>query len=363
MNGQNSYSHFRSFMSNSETINNDLGLQIPIVNVSPIAYENHQISNRSASYSPSNGYLSRDSPSSLSPPETGSSNRSSFSYSSEISQDDFLMDSLVNGIIECVTFDEDVSSSEVKLPSSNDPQNHYCRDDTVSFCEISSIMQQKNSNEMTDLYSLPTAALPNKFFNLPLLQLLPRMNPTPSLLSFCNIHPDNAIMYCYTCPAIICDMCQINFHDHHLTMELAKASEVAENQSNRALDKIECYISSIESNIQKLSKSSNDISYKAYKVKKNVSLNIKQVVDAVLEREKELYLHIEEIKTAKQTFIKYQQEILRNIVGQLTRIAKAIFEAKNYLNMSGNPENLIAVKEKAFVEVKLFWKYYFSLDQ
>lgn len=106
---------------------------------------------------------------------------------------------------------------------------------------------------MTDAYLLPTAALPNKFFNLPLLQLLPRINPTPSLLSFCNIHPDNAIMYCYTCPAIMCDMCQINVHDHHLTMELAKASEVAENQSNRALDKIKCYISSIESNIQKLS--------------------------------------------------------------------------------------------------------------
>lgn len=87
--------------------------------------------------------MSRDSPSSLSPPETGSSNRSSFSYSSEISQDDFLMDSLVNGIIEGVTFDEDASSSEVKLPFSNDPQNHYCRDGTVSFCEISSIMQQK----------------------------------------------------------------------------------------------------------------------------------------------------------------------------------------------------------------------------
>lgn len=83
----------------------------------------------------------------------------------------------------------------------------------------------------------------------------------------------------------------------------------------------------------------------------------------MLEREKELYLHIEEIKTAKQTFIKYQQEILRNIAGQLTRIAKAISEAKNYLNISGNPENLIAVKEKAFVEVKLFWKYYFSSDQ
>lgn len=46
MNGQNNYSHFGSFISNSETINNDLGLQIPIVNVSPIVYENHQISNR-----------------------------------------------------------------------------------------------------------------------------------------------------------------------------------------------------------------------------------------------------------------------------------------------------------------------------
>ncbi|CAD6206571.1 GSCOCG00010052001-RA-CDS [Cotesia congregata] len=204
---------------------------------------------------------------------------------------------------------------------------------------------------MTDTYPLPMATSPSTFFNSPLLQLPPRINPTPSLLSFCNIHPDNAIMYCYTCPAIMCDMCQINVHDRHLTMELAKASEVAENQSNRALDEIESYISIIESNIQKLSKSSNDISYKAYKVKQNVSSNIKQVVNAVLEREKELYLHIEEIKTAKQTFIKYQQEILRNTVGQLMRITNAISEAKNYLNISGNPENLIAVKEKASVEI------------
>lgn len=55
-------------------------------------------------------------------------------------------------------------------------------------------------------------------------------------------------MYCYTCPGVMCDICQMNMHQYHLTMELANAAEMAQNHSDRILEMIKGDISYLESN-------------------------------------------------------------------------------------------------------------------
>ncbi|CAG5106286.1 Similar to trim71: E3 ubiquitin-protein ligase TRIM71 (Xenopus tropicalis) [Cotesia congregata] len=173
------------------------------------------------------------------------------------------------------------------------------------------------------------------------------------LQSICVIHPSDALMYCRTCRATVCNMCQINnHHSHHLTSELAAASKAAEKQSGRILDEIEGYIS-IQENMIKNLKSANGYQsgYQAYNPGENNLPNLKRLLCTMIEHGNHLKANRDEMKAMKQLLSKYQEAVLRRAISQLSEVSQKIYDSKGNLQISRNPENLIAVNENAYNEI------------
>ncbi|XP_057322096.1 E3 ubiquitin-protein ligase TRIM71-like [Microplitis mediator] len=275
---------------------------------------------------------------------TASSCRSSPPYGS--SPYDFGFDSLIDSIRQA---DRELPF-DLQSTSANDIHNHQDRDCTDLNSEISVKIQDTDSDNKVDDFSLFTSSAPVPSSSQMVQDSYPS-SPTQQESHHCSTHGHTSTLYCQSCNQTFCRICEIFHHHGHTTMDLIDASILADIESNQTLSDIRFRIEKLQKNLNSVQKTTETLEHNVYEAKNDVSFYIAQIKFALQKREKELYERIDEIKNQKSEFLKFQECNLKNTIQQLGMQAEEITNAKNLSKEIGSPVNFFLTKEKASTQI------------